>query len=110
MELLSFDSFADFISAYLSVRRNRISMNTRIGEDLGIDGDDGIELMRDYSIKYSVDISSFDYSLYFGPEGCNPFIAIPYWLGLLPKLKTMTVGDLYNGAIEGKLVSPISNR
>jgi len=61
-----------FISELLSAKS--LSLETRIGEDLGVDGDDAVELLEEYSKRFSVDISNFSFDDYFGPEvGFNPF-------------------------------------
>lgn len=46
---------------------------TTIADDLGIDGQDGIELMELIATEFNVRMDRFDWNKYFLPEGCNPF-------------------------------------
>ena len=53
-------------------------MKSSIEDELGITGDDAIEFMEKFAAKYKVDLSDFEVSKYFSPEGFsgNPFIAL----------------------------------
>jgi arsenate reductase len=98
-----------FISDWLSCNIKKLSLDTRIGEDIGVDGDDAIELLEEYSKRFSVDISCFPYNEYFGPEaGINPFTFLYY---LFTKkhgnLKTLYIRDLVEGA-KKKTLMPIT--
>ena len=91
-----------FLSEQTLVKASKITESTRIGEDLGVDGDDAVELLLEYSRIFKVDLSEFKYDEYFGPEGCNPFLIPVYLLGMR-KMKILTVGDLMGGILSGKL-------
>ena len=90
----------DFLSDELSVNKEKLSPHSRIFHDLGVDGEDGVDLLNAYSKKFNVDISDFPYSAYFGDEGTiSPF-------GFLARLlkgrtkdnkKPLTVSDLVEG-------------
>ena len=73
----------------------RITKETLIEDDLGVTGDDGVDLIKEYSEIFKVDISHFEYSKYFHPE---PSFLISYG-SVLP----LTVGDLENAIKDGKL-------
>ena len=75
-----------------------LKRETKIEVDLGITGEDAIELLVAYSKRFSVDISNFMAAEYFEAEGMN-------WLmptNVINK-KKLTIGDLEKGALMGKL-------
>src|SRR5262245_24136011 len=65
----------EFVSTELRVAQARLLPTTRLHQDLGVDGADGIELMESFGRRFAVDLSAFDSDRYFGPEaGFNPFL------------------------------------
>jgi acyl carrier protein len=61
----------EYIGKHQAIPVRKISPNSRIVEDLGIDGDDGIELIRDLEKEWEVDLSHHDFDQDFGQEGIN---------------------------------------
>ncbi|AUB85536.1 DUF1493 family protein [Candidatus Thiodictyon syntrophicum] len=91
----------DFLRNEVGVRR--FASDSDLKKDLGIDGDDAVELLERFSQAFDVDAGDFDCAEYFGPEaGFNPFS----WLWRLTKttqgLKPFTVGDLVRAAEKRK--------
>jgi hypothetical protein len=82
-----------------TTRENRPA--SRLLHDLGIDGDDAADLLRDYSTSFDVDMSGFDFDRFFGGEphlfnfGDSGSTAKDRWLPL-------TVEDLYRSALHKK--------
>jgi acyl carrier protein len=74
----------DFIVSHLSRKREKITLRADLREDLGVDGDDGIEFIEAFSEEFNVDISSVEINKYFGPErGVGPlFLFYPIMLFL----------------------------
>lgn len=105
----------DFVAEHRSVDRSRLSGATTLFGDLGIDGDDGYELLLAFSRRFDVDMTACDANRYFGPEGgCMP-IAPLYWLftayrrkryGMTEEescgLTAVTIDDLVAAAVSGK--------
>ena len=60
-----------FISEQYWTPRRGFHPSTRITDDIGIDGDDGIELIQAIANEFDVDFTAFDPSSYFLPEGFN---------------------------------------
>ena len=95
-----FEQVRTFIAEFSSVRKDRIFAETRINDDLGIDGADGEELLEAFCARFGVDASTFPPHKYFGPEAAaNPLSVIlsiarrvttGSWSGLSP----LTVRDL----------------
>ena len=93
-----------FVAEFSSVRKERISAETRVNDDLGIDGDDGEDFLESFCARFGVDQSIFPPEKYFGPEAAaNPLSVMRSitrrattgsWTGLAP----LTVGDLVNAA------------
>lgn len=66
-----------FIAEYISVDRSQLGLDVLINDELGVDGDDGTELLEAFSEKFDVDISKIEKS-YFGNEGIPFFFFITY--------------------------------
>src|SRR5262249_42460800 len=64
---------------------HKICPKTKINTDLGVDGDDADELLFTYRDKFGVDLSGFDFTHHFGPEGGPPlsFVAFVIAFGCL---------------------------
>ncbi len=78
----------------------------RIEEDLGIYGDDAAELLFEYASKFNVDLSQFNFDLYFNKESvivyfCKLFCLYKLFPKLSKKRKALTIADLQKG-IEAK--------
>lgn len=100
------ESLIEFVSTELRVKSSRLTPQTRINHDLGVDGDDGLDFIAAFSRRFNVDISSFQASLYFGPEAAgNPFIWL-WWLiaHSWPKLVPISLQDLQNAIQEGRWI------
>ena len=89
-----------FVAEFASVHKGRISAETRVNDDLGVDGDDGEDFLNAFCDRFGVDPNLFPPDKYFGPEaGANPLsvlvcltrrVTTGSWSGLSP----LTVGDL----------------
>ncbi|WP_160154178.1 DUF1493 family protein [Microbulbifer sp. ALW1] len=97
-----------FVSEFTAVKPGKISRDTLVNFDLGIDGDDGVELLQEYAKKFNVDISGISES-YFGPEGIPllwPFHFIRLLLGYRPSgLVPLPVSQLVKSAEAGRWVN-----
>ncbi len=58
----------ELIAEYALCRPEKLTTETRIGEDLYIVGDDACELLSEFAEKFAVDMSSMNYSTYFPEE------------------------------------------
>jgi hypothetical protein len=97
-----------WIAARKRIPQTEISLTSRLRVDLGVDGDDARELIDEFSRRYCVDIESFPYSNYFGPEaGWN--VLAWFWriAGFGPRTRQfdLTVEDLLIAARTGVLGS-----
>jgi len=81
----------------------KISLQTELCRNLGVDGDDGIELMEKFGQEFRVDMQKFDFGRYFGPEaGFCPFlIFFPSWWRWRRQFKPLTIADLVKAAESG---------
>lgn len=94
----------EFLNNELKLDKYKLKDDTRIFHDLGVDGDDAIELIENFSQKFDVKISDFPYEKYFGPEASlSPFSIIAHILGKQKKFQPLRVADLVNAAILHKL-------
>jgi hypothetical protein len=86
----------EFVAAETGVAAKKITVKTSLFSDLGIAGDDGRELIENFANIFSVDITGFDSSAYFGKEGGNPLMLfVP---NLRPKVLPLTIEDLVRSA------------
>ena len=70
-----------FVANETRANPKRIGLDTTLFGDLGVDGEDGRELIEAFGKEFSVDVSSFRHSRHFGPEGGGClFAAVPYLL------------------------------
>lgn len=63
---------ADQVIAFVAenTRNTRpLSLNMEIGDDLGIDGLDALELMEKFADRFEVDMTGFRFNAHFAPEG-----------------------------------------
>jgi acyl carrier protein len=75
----------NFIASYLRVKIEKLSPETDLLSDLGVDGADAIEFIESFAQEFDVDFSSLEYDKYFGPEaGFNPLLFLFYPSKVLP--------------------------
>ena len=69
----SLEQVKDFVAEFWGESKGTLSAETSVNDDLGMDGDDGVEFMQTFSERFCVDLSSFPHDQYFGPEaGATP--------------------------------------
>jgi len=71
-----------FVAEFCSVRPERIDRQTTLLGNLGVDGDDAVELFMAFEKEFQVDLSGLDLSKHFGSEGMS--LLAPIYLLLLP--------------------------
>lgn len=92
------ESLLSFVRAETLTRR-QITLATDIARDLGVDGDDAREFVRRFADQFNVDMSEFDFNMYFGREGIELSGLIKSLLGRSTKA-SMTVELLFGAAKE----------
>jgi len=101
-----------FVAEFTGVKIEKISPESLINDELGVDGDDGSELLEEFTKRFSVDISTIN-EVYFGSEGISPltvlllpFNLVGWLLGYRPKGFTpLPVKQLIKSAEAGQWVS-----
>src|SRR5215213_5336533 len=105
-----YDRVVNLVAEQCGVRASRITPDTTLFGDLGIDGDDGIEVLEKLAREFSVDMSRCQPCRYFGPEGFYPWAPL-YWIVLAfrkgspeerARLKPVTIADLVRSAELGR--------
>lgn len=102
-----------FVADYFGVDASKISLDTTINYDLGVDGDDGRDFLLAFSKAFNVDIQSLE-KIYFGAEGFGlsifiwPFLALLNIFGFkqtwFPKTSPLPVRVLVSSALERRWV------
>ena len=99
-------SVREFLSDHVGVGLERIRCSTTLLGDLGVDGDDGYDLLSDFAEQFAVDMTAFEFDRHFAPEGLPPWFPF-YWLILLfrrgtpeqrARLEPISVADLVDAA------------
>ena len=67
------ESVLEFVAEFTGAELKQLTSTSTLLGDLGVDGDDGYELIQNFGEKFKVDLSSFEGNRHFGPEaGCFP--------------------------------------
>lgn len=82
---------------------NSLSLNMGIEKDLSFYGDEAADLICCYGEKFGVDISDFNFKIYFTPEEIIIYLLRKILPCLNPKKKELTIGDLVAGIKVGRL-------
>lgn len=89
----------------ISINRGKSNLefndSTSLMNDLGIDGDDALEILDQYFNTFTIDKSKFNFEDYFGYEGFYFFKTIKAII-FGNRLKNLTIGDLVNYAESGE--------
>jgi acyl carrier protein len=103
-----FESVRRFAAHRLGCERARVTAETSLFHDLGVDGADGCDFMEAFGSRFDVEMSAFDASLHFGPEaGGNPFVWL--WWDLTrswPRMVPITISDLAAAAHSARWATP----
>jgi acyl carrier protein len=94
-----FEKVKSFLIEKTFITDIQYTSKTNIEEELGVTGDDAVELIIEFGNKFNVDVSKFMLADYFRAEGID-------FLGLFKKKKVrkiLTLGDLVNSVITGRL-------
>lgn len=67
------------VSEFTRVRR-KLTLETTLFYDLGIDGDDAVEFFEEFGKAFHVDLMDFKIEKYFGPEASDPLSSIATWI------------------------------
>ncbi len=114
-----FDRVRGLVSGHSGVRASEITLETRLFEDLGMDGDDGAEFLAAFGDEFGVDIGRIAPSNYFNDESSftGYSLMIPVAAFLSPAfrvrverasrgLRALSVRDLVASARAGRWITP----
>src|SRR4051794_32786808 len=66
------DAVIQLVADQSGVKREKLTDETRIVEDLQLDGDDVVELIEQVATKFGIDMVNYRWYHHHAPEGCNP--------------------------------------
>lgn len=69
--MYTLEDIADFVASETGVNRGKIEPESRLVEDLGIEGDDFFELEQAFAKRFNVDMSGYLWYFHHGEEGMN---------------------------------------
>ena len=99
------DRVKSFVSLHLGIRKEHLSPDRRLLEDLGIDGDDAMDFLNSFCEEFSLDCSAFRFDRHFGPDAA-PILANLLWghvVGLQFKTVPISMADLIEAVRCGRL-------
>lgn len=85
-----------FIREEIGEFNKEINFSTRLEEDLGVTGDEAVELLLSIGKEFKIDLTGFDFKRYFHPE---PSIHAYY-----SKIEPLTVQNLLDAIKFGKFI------
>lgn len=106
-----FKRLKSFIIDQAGVEDDEVIPEAKLEDDLGVTGDDAVDLLLAYSKTFNVDVTKFMAADYFDAEG-DPIL--PAILRMLigkkkRKNKVLTVAHLEKGIMSGKLDEAVIN-
>jgi len=106
-----FQKIKAFIVNETGVKASKITFDAELENDLGISGDDTVDLLTAFSEEFNVDISKFRAADYISPEGdaILPEIIRTFTGEKLPARKSLRVEHLEKAAITGSLDEEVIN-
>lgn len=106
-----FNKLKSFVIKQAAVEDEEVTREAGIEEDLGVYGDDAVELLIAYGKTFNVDVTKFMAADYFSAEGDPILPAIIRFLTGKKKKKDkiLTVGHLEKGILAGRLDEEIIN-
>ena len=72
----------DFVATFAHAAHDDLSLNATLFGDLGIDGDDAVDFLQQFSNRFGVAMEGVKVNHYFGPEGRTPWFFVN-WLSSL---------------------------
>lgn len=97
---LSSEVFA-MVSEFTGVRAEKLTLETTLFGDLGMDGDDAVDFFEEFANAFRVDLADFEINQYFGPEAAGDPVS-----SIINLLQVWWTGDSHKAAN----VMPISLR
>lgn len=107
----TFDKLKALVIKKTGVDDEEVTRNAAIEEDLGVTGDDAMELLVEYGKAFNVDVTKFMAADYFSAEGDPILPAIIRFLTNKKKRKSkiLTIGHLEKGIHAGRLDEEVIN-
>ena len=97
----------NLIEKLTKIKSCNLSLEMSLFHDLGLDGEDAMQLIQEYSKEFNVDIQDFCFDEYFGNEGAiSPFglITMMFSNRLKVDKKRLSINDLVQSANKGLLL------
>jgi acyl carrier protein len=112
MGLSDFERLKAYVVERTGVEPDEVTLDARLYNDLGIYGDDAVELLVGYGIFFNVDVTKFMAADYFRGEGDLILPALIRFLtGKRPESgkKVLTIAHLEKGIVAGRLDEEVIN-
>lgn len=93
-----------FLSNSVGVAPQKITIDTSLRDDLGVDGEDAEELMINYSNEFHVDLSNFVFKRHFSSEFQESFFDLFSALFCRSNFEPILVRDLIASAELGRWI------
>lgn len=100
----------NFIEKETGFSKERVSLKTRLFQDIKIDGDDAEDFLLKFSEVFDVDMTGFEFYRYFNKEGLDSFSIVKslFGFGKHHSMDDITVEMLEKSAISGCWIDEIT--
>ncbi|HEY2028184.1 MAG TPA: DUF1493 family protein [Myxococcales bacterium] len=97
------EAVIEFVARECSVSSGRLTGTTRLTADLGVTGDDALQLMASFAKEFGVDLSRFRPEQHFAAEAMNPLLLFSRrWWRSRRTLRDVTLVELADAASRRK--------
>jgi len=107
--MIPFDEIQFFVAQECAVPIEKMSPETRLFHDLGVDGSDAEELLAAFEKHFHVDMQELNFHKHFGEEAAfNPVVYLYWLLFARDQLKKVpvTLEHLHHCAAKGRWIEP----
>jgi acyl carrier protein len=103
MGSLSFEEFADFVRSQCGIsRKKKITPESKFEDDLGVTGDDGVDLLRATERRFDIQLSDAEHgyrpTFDLGPD--EFLFHSEGWFPTPGSVREFKVGDLYGAVLK----------
>jgi acyl carrier protein len=95
----------EFVATARYTSVDKVTLDKSLFHDLGVDGDDAVELINGFAAQFNVSLDGFDYQKYFGAEvasGPVVFLVELFKKEKSGKLRRLEIADLVRAATNGR--------
>lgn len=98
------EDIKQFIFEKTQINCNKLSPESKILEDVGLDGDEAYKFLNDFSEKFDTDLSGLNFDSYFNSEGFDIISFLKSLVKKSSRLQPITLKDLEIAVLKKKWI------